>query len=505
MKTRADRIALVLSLLAVLAAYVVANRVFENMAHIEDEMAYLWQAQAIAGGHLTVPSPPEPHSFLVPFVVDYNGQRFGKYPPGWPALLAIGIRLNLRNFVNPLLAGLGVWLTYRLAKKLMGETVGVLAAVFTLASPFFLMNSASLLSHPMGLVLTLGFVIGYLDAFWNEDFPKPWLAVVTGAGCLGLLALSRPFTAVAVAAPFAIHALVVLVRGPAAVRWRMLAFGVIFAALAALLFVWQFAVTGNPLLNPYTLWWPYDQVGFGPGHGRIPGGHNLDLAYINTKFSFDLGKFDLFSGGVPFALFIIPGIWVIRRNLRAILVACLFPSLVLFYLAYWVGAWLYGPRYFYEGYISIALLCAAGVAWLADWPTRAGEPWHTYEGWKRLRPLAVTGLTALLIGINLTIYTPLRLGDMRGMYGVNRSALAPFETPQAQELTPALVIVDVDDWINYGTLLELADPYLKTPFIFVISRSPEADNNVAASFPERKLFYYYPEIDPYLFYTGPVF
>jgi hypothetical protein len=73
----ASVIALGLSLLAVLAAYLVHERVFERLAHIEDEMAYVWQAQAIAGGHLTVESPPDPKSFLFPFVIDLNGQRFG--------------------------------------------------------------------------------------------------------------------------------------------------------------------------------------------------------------------------------------------------------------------------------------------------------------------------------------------------------------------------------------------------------------------------------------------
>ena len=146
--SRADRIALVLSLLAVVAAFLVADRIFENIAHLEDEIAYLWQAQAIAHGDLTLPSPPHPHSFLVPFVVDYKGLRFGKYPLGWPVLLGVGVRLGVRNLVNPLLAGLGVWLTYRLGKKIFGETVGLLAAGLTLTSPFFLVNSGSLLSHP---------------------------------------------------------------------------------------------------------------------------------------------------------------------------------------------------------------------------------------------------------------------------------------------------------------------------------------------------------------------
>jgi hypothetical protein len=93
---------------------------------------------------------------------------------------------------------------------------------------------------------------------------------------------------------------------------------------------------------------------------------------------------------------------------------------------------------------------------------------------------------------------------MRGMYGVNRSALAPFETEAARQLAPALFIVHVDKWINYGTLLELADPFLDTPYIFVISRGLTGDQNVADSFPDRHIYHYYPEQDPYAFYTNPL-
>ena len=164
----ADRIALILSLVAILVTFMIADRVYENISHIEDEIAYVWQAQTIAQGHLTLPSPPNPKNFLVPFVVDHNGQRFGKYPLGWPVLLAIGIRLGIRQLVNPLLAGLGVWLTYRLGKKVFGETVGLLAAGLTLTSPFFLMNSGTLLSHPFGLVLSAAFALAWIDSFGDN-------------------------------------------------------------------------------------------------------------------------------------------------------------------------------------------------------------------------------------------------------------------------------------------------------------------------------------------------
>jgi hypothetical protein len=58
-------LAILLSLAAIVAAYFVAERVFERMPHIEDEIAYAWQAEAIARGHLTAPTPAHPHSFLV--------------------------------------------------------------------------------------------------------------------------------------------------------------------------------------------------------------------------------------------------------------------------------------------------------------------------------------------------------------------------------------------------------------------------------------------------------
>jgi 4-amino-4-deoxy-L-arabinose transferase-like glycosyltransferase len=512
--SRADRIALILSLIGVLVTYIVTMRIFEGVPHIEDEIAYVWQAQAATRGQLTVPSPPDPHSFLVPFVVDYDGRRFGKYPPGWPALLAIGIRLGLRDWLNPLLAGLGVWLTYRLGKRAFSEPVGLLAAGLSLTSPFFLMNSGTLLSHPFGLVLSAAFALAWLDAFGLIEIPKPalrsyspWLPTVLAGLCLGLLALSRPLTAIGVGLPFALHGLYLLIRGDWAVRRRLIAVVVIAISLGALLFVWQYAVTGNPFLDPYTLWWPYDRVGFGPGIGRNPAGHNLHLAWVNTRFSLWVGWFDYFGWAqyswifLPFGgLAILPWHRKLQDiNWSGLLVGSVFASLVVVYLAYWIGSSLLGPRYYYEGLYSLTILSAAGIAFLAGWPTRPGESWKFYNGWKKLRPLGVTAFLALLVSANLLFYTPLRLNGLYDLYGISRAQLAPFLRPEAQKLTPALVIVHVERWMPYGALLELEDPFLDTPFIFAVSRGTEPDQHIAQSYPDRTVIQYYPD-DPYHFY-----
>jgi hypothetical protein len=501
----ADWIALLLSVLAVAASALVTGQVYNAMPHLEDEIAYVWQARLAAEGKLTLPSPAHADSFLVPFVIDHNGVRFGKYPPGWPAMLSLGVRAGLRDWVNPLLAGLAVWLIYRLGQKIFGETVGLLAAGLTVVSPFFLINTGSLLSHPWGLVLATAFALFWLDVFWDKQGNSSrwrWLMVVTMAMVLGMLVLSRPYTAVGLVLPFAVHGLYLLIRGSWAVRRQLLVFALLVLALSGLLFVWQYAVTGDPLQNPYTLWWSYDVLGFGPGHGVLEGGHTLHQGWVNTKFSLRAGYSDLFGWGLFSWIFLPFGLLALKRNWRGWLVAAIFPSLVLIYVAYWVGSWLFGPRYYFEGLQSLVLVSALGIAWLAGWPTLPGQAFPHYAGIKRLRPLAVAGFVTLLVVLNLVFYMPPRLAMMHDLYGIGPDRQAPFKSPEAQALEPALFIVHVPRWMPYGALLDLENPELTSPMIFAIGVGPNTDAALAQDYPGRNVYHYYPD-EPWKFYTEP--
>ena len=53
--------------------------------------------------------------------------------------------------------------------------------------------------------------------------------------------------------------------------------------------------------------------------------------------------------------------------------------------------------------------------------------------------MLVGGLVVLLVSLNLVYYTPLRLETMYGLYGMKRSNIEPFLSPQAQAFTPALI------------------------------------------------------------------
>ena len=135
-------------------------------------------------------------------------------------------------------------------------------------------------------------------------------------------------------------------------------------------------------------------------------------------------------------------------------------------MTYWIGATLFGPRYYYEGLFSVTIISAAGIAWLAGWPISRSTPFVRYSGWRKLRPLLVTFIVGVLVGINLVLYLPNRLSRMVDLYDITRSDQAAFLSPAAQSLTPALVIVHTARWMEYGALLELENPELTSPFVF---------------------------------------
>lgn len=494
-----DLIALFLAILTVFGTYFVADRIYERMPHFEDEMAYVWEAQAISGGTLVLPSPPNPKSFLIPFVIDYHGVRFSKYPPGWPTVLALGVLTGLRAWVNPVLAGLGIWLLYLLAKRLTTSTTGLLAVILMLTSPMFWMLSGSLLSHAWSLVLALGFVLAWLDVFNHEGHqehkekstapfmlrPAPaWMPVFVAGLNLGILALTRPIDAAGVGLPFFVHGLVLLARGDRSTRKHVLTVGLLAALVAGLFFVWQFAMTGNPLLNPYTLWWKYDKFGFGQGYGRWVDGHNLQHAWENLRYSLRTPHGtggDILGWGNLWWIFLPFGLWALRKKLSAWLVAGIFPALLLVYIPYWIGSWEYGPRYYYDGMLSITILSAAGITWLAG------------HGMRMRKVLAGFALV-VLVGYNLVVYLPNRLGNMHSLYSIDRAMLAPFSSPEALEKVPALVIVHAhNQWTEYGGLLELQNAQLNTPFIFAIYRWDTIFADYRKRFPGRKIYHYYPD------------
>lgn len=514
--SRPNQLALLLAFIAVLSAYFVSENVFERIPHLEDEIAYVWQANVIASGRLVVESPPLAGDFTVPFVVDHNGLRFGKYPPGWPTLLGIGVRLGLRDWVNPLLAGLGVWLVYRLGRKMMPAPPVFFALFLLITSPLFMTNAGSLMSHAWSLVLAAAFAVAWFDLVglateppdppqppanrWDDWISRPaprWMLVLVCGLALGTMVLTRPLSAVAVALPFGLHGLVLLARGSRSTRMEVLAVGALALLVGLLVFAWQFAVTGDPWLNPYTLWWPFDKIGFGPGYGTAPDGHTPQLGWEKTFGVLQKTGGELLGWGQFWWILLPAGVWALRRKPGAWMVAGIFPALVTVYVSYWVISFVLGPRYYFEGLVSLVLLNAAGLWWALE---TAGK--YTNRFFSASRVVIVVGV-ALLVIHNLFFFLPNHLDRLTGLYNIHRYQLAPFQSPEGLAIAPAVVVVKVDKmWNEYAGLLELQNADLTSPFIFTRSAAPEKIAAILDAYPGRRIIYYYFD-DPNYFYQEP--
>ncbi len=104
---------------------------------------------------------------------------------------------------------------------------------------------------------------------------------------------------------------------------------------------------------------------------------------------------------------------------------------------YWIGSWLFGPRYYFEAILGAVLLTSAGVLWLAGNLTRSAAQPRQIAWVNRIRFFFVYLVLINLVVFNLVYYLPQRLGNMKGLYGASASQLTPFQTESAQLLNPS--------------------------------------------------------------------
>jgi hypothetical protein len=486
-----DRLAFLLAILTALAAYAVGVHYFENLPHLEDEMAYTWQAKADARGVLLVPAPACIECFRVPFVVSTaDGYRTSKYPPGWSAALALGELTGLRNWVNPFLAGLCAWFTYRLARRFLAPMPSVLAELLLAISPVFLIQAGSLLGHVLSLFLLLVFSISWLDGQDSDSHIPAWLSSITAITTLGLLILTRPLTALAGVFPFLIHGLWRLLRGTPSQRKWVMSVGVGTLPFVGLYLLWQFAVTGNPFHNPYQMWWSYDTVGFGPNAGLKEGGYWFKDAIVNIVKMVKLGASDLF-GWKSISWILLPfGMVALFKRGWAWLIFSVFPALVVGYGFYWISATLYGPRYYVEALPGIAIFSAAGFNWLAG-NAFSGKRWRTLPVPNGSWLLAVA-LLGFLIGRGLFTYLPERLNSFVGLNNTSQARLEPFRAAVKQGLAPAIVIVHWPNyWTEWGGLVDLNSPFLDTPLLVASNRDQAQIDSLIQAFPDYSVYHYF--------------
>ena len=275
---------------------------------IIDATSYWLEARSLSQGSFSFHVPEPSASFRGRFLLaSQDGQLLSVlFPPGYPLLLALGMRAGAPLLVGPLLGAGLVAATYFLARAVSDDRrVAWLAAGLSVVCAALRYHSADTMSHGLSALLAclgLGFAL-------RRDL---WGAALWSGLCLGWLVATRPVSA-AVALVLCASAL----RRASLRAWLQLLLGLLPGLL--LLLLQQHALTGSWLGSTQLAYYaaadaPPDcfRYGFGTGvgcryeHGDfvarfLPDGYGLSAAVRNLLVHLGLFTIDA-TNAVPLTL-----------------------------------------------------------------------------------------------------------------------------------------------------------------------------------------------------------
>ncbi len=467
----------IITLTAVIAAGLFARFTNSAIPHSEDEAAYLFQAQVFAQNRLTAPTPPLPDAFWSPFVLDYNGRRFGKYPPGWPLLLSVGLRLHAPWLINALLGAASLAMIallgfcyYRPHHE--ATLVGLLAAGLGLVTPAWLFQSGLLLSHAASMAWAALALLSLCVV--TRPGASPGWSALTGAS-LGMAFITRPFAGLSLGLAIGLFLLLQVTRRQ--LRWQALLWAVAGGLpLALLLPLYYQAIGGSPTFNPYLLVWPYDRIGFGPNIG--PHGYSLhDAIFINTRLKLTTLAAGLYGWPAYLNLMFVPIPFLTgRANRWDWLLLGIIAAMVGLHVFYWAFGGADGgtPRYYYDALPALLLLTARGVLISSRLLARV-RPWLA-----TLPALLLAGLVAWNLAFNL----PPLLAAQQTKYGISPAPLQA--VTEAGLPQPALVLVkNVSSWADFAAPFSANSPTLDGPLLFAIAWNDDLAQQLRRQFPQH--------------------
>jgi len=236
-----------------------------RVAPYADEASYVFQAKIFASGHWSMPPRPIPEFFEQAYVLA-TPRVASMYFPGHAWLLVPGIFVGFPAL--GVLLGLAATggILFTIARSIAGPAVALLAWAIWLTAPinpwlrpsYFCETSTTAL----GLAAWLLFRLAVRSGRRAE--------LLGSAACLGLGFVVRPITMIAWALPLAVVACARAWRRRIRPRDLGLA-GAVFAAFVALLPLWSFETTGDPLRSPYLLYFrQYTPWAIARSGGAVP-------------------------------------------------------------------------------------------------------------------------------------------------------------------------------------------------------------------------------------------
>lgn len=372
-RARVDRFVLLAAAFTLVVSLALTLLSYQRHPHVPDEVAYLIQARTFAAGMLWLPPPPVLGGFSVDLLYFGADKVYSVFPPGWPAILALGVRMGAPWIVNPVLAALNVVLAYVLLGRLYDRRTARMGAVLLACSPWSLFLAMSFMAHQFTLTCALIAALGVQACRASGHARWAWLA----GGAMGVISLVRPLDALVVAALLGLWSI--------GLGGKRLSIGAITGMITAaagggLVNLWyNRALTGMARVFPVMEYFDAfygpktNALGFGPERGvgwsgldPLPG-HGLVDVVVNANFNLFATNVELFGWATGSLLLVLLAVFSRRMNRsdRLLLTSAL--AVVGIHSFYWFsGGPDFGARYWYLILVPCVGLTARGATILAD-------------------------------------------------------------------------------------------------------------------------------------------
>jgi hypothetical protein len=324
----------------------IARFVFSGRPLLIDEIVQLFQARIFTSGHLWLPVASHREFFSILHVVDTGDKVYSQFPPGGPAMLALGELVRAPWLVGPACGAISVALFARLVRftdPLASPRFHMGATLLFTVAPFGAFMFGSHMNHATALMWILVSVVALAAVAMGGARRRTAWAFACGFG-LGAAASIRPLDAFAFAVPAAGWLLSMAWRDRR--RWTEVVVAGVGVAIPFGAMLWVNAQsTGSPLLFGYEVLW-------GKAHGL--GFHTAPWGAAHTPsrglelISLYVTRLQTYLFETPFPS-LVPAIAALAMTRKlASLDRYLLVSATLLgglYFAYWHDGFFLGPRF----------------------------------------------------------------------------------------------------------------------------------------------------------------
>ncbi len=462
---------------------------FERLPHVEDEVAYIFQARYFAMGDLAIDAPPFREAVDY-YLLNFQGdQWFATTPPGWALVLSLGALVHLEWLVNPVLAAASVLLAHALIRREWGRGDANLGVTLMAFSPWFVAMSATFMNHTLTVALLLG---SWLSLSRSRETGSVWWALLAGA-LMGLLFLTRPLDGLIVGVLTGLWLLAGAVRRDG---WAsVVTYGIGCLVIGGFVFPYNMVLTGNALATPLNLyidalWYPgANRFGFGSDIGPpdlwgtvdLYRGHNILEAGVTTQHNGYMLNYELFGWTIGSLWLVLVHVMWGKWTRKDISMFVIVLAVISIYALYWFSGGFYiGPRYWFITFIPLVILSVRG---LAAARARLAAVDRGSSAGSRLGVVVVA-----LVVISVVAFLPwrgaARYWELRGAHSDYRDLLG------ANDLDGTLVFVSDTNDADFGSAFFLNSPDLAlSPTIFVRDMGGEKNQTVIDAFPTRQVYY----------------